>query len=413
LLQTLAPQSPFDHAAFDEQVMSTYGRFPLALVKGDGCQVWDDQGREYLDFVAGIATCALGHAHPAMVAAVTQQMQQLAHVSNLYYIPVQGELAAWLVQHSCADRVFFCNSGAEANEGAIKLARKYGHTKLGIESPVIITAQASFHGRTLATITATGQPKYQQNFSPLVPGFHYVPYNDFAAITAAVATLDQEQRQVAAILLEPLQGEGGVHPGQVEYFQQVRQLCDRTGILLILDEVQTGLGRTGTYWGYEQLGIEPDVFTSAKGLGGGVPIGALLCQKFCDVFQPGDHASTFGGNPLACAVSLAVCQQVEQQDLLHNAQMRGEQLRAGLQLLLTQYPQHLQEVRGWGLIDGLELRADSPLTAGDLVKAAMAKGLLLVPAGSQVLRFVPPLIVTAAEIDRALQILAAVLQELD
>jgi acetylornithine/N-succinyldiaminopimelate aminotransferase len=413
LLQTLAPQSPFDHAAFDEQVMSTYGRFPLALVKGDGCQVWDDQGREYLDFVAGIATCALGHAHPAMVAAVTQQMQQLAHVSNLYYIPVQGELAAWLVQHSCADRVFFCNSGAEANEGAIKLARKYGHTKLGIESPVIITAQASFHGRTLATITATGQPKYQQNFSPLVPGFHYVPYNDFAAITAAVATLDQEQRQVAAILLEPLQGEGGVHPGQVEYFQQVRQLCDRTGILLILDEVQTGLGRTGTYWGYEQLGIEPDVFTSAKGLGGGVPIGALLCQKFCDVFQPGDHASTFGGNPLACAVSLAVCQQVEQQDLLHNAQMRGEQLRAGLQLLLTQYPQHLQEVRGWGLIDGLELRADSPLTAGDLVKAAMAKGLLLVPAGSQVLRFVPPLIVTAAEIDRALQILTAVLADLD
>jgi acetylornithine/N-succinyldiaminopimelate aminotransferase len=413
LLPTLATQSPFDQATFDEQVMSTYGRFPLALVKGAGCQVWDDQGRQYLDFVAGIATCALGHAHPAMVTAVTQQMQQLAHVSNLYYIPVQGELAAWLVQHSCADRVFFCNSGAEANEGAIKLARKYGHTKLGIESPVIITAQASFHGRTLATITATGQPKYQQNFSPLVPGFHYVPYNDFAAIAAAVATLDQEQRQVAAILLEPLQGEGGVHPGQVEYFQQVRQLCDRTGILLILDEVQTGLGRTGTYWGYEQLGIEPDVFTSAKGLGGGVPIGALLCQKFCDVFQPGDHASTFGGNPLACAVSLAVCQQVEQQDLLHNAQVRGEQLRAGLQLLLTQYPQHLQEVRGWGLIDGLELRTDSPLTAGDLVKASMAKGLLLVPAGPKVLRFVPPLIVTAAEIDRALQILTAVLADLD
>jgi acetylornithine/N-succinyldiaminopimelate aminotransferase len=413
LLPTLATQSPFDQAAFDEQVMSTYGRFPLALVKGAGCQVWDDQGRQYLDFVAGIATCALGHAHPAMVAAVTQQMQQLTHVSNLYYIPVQGELAAWLVQHSCADRVFFCNSGAEANEGAIKLARKYGHTKLGIASPVIITAQASFHGRTLATITATGQPKYQQNFSPLVPGFHYVPYNDFAAIAAAVATLDQDQRQVAAILLEPLQGEGGVHPGQVEYFQQVRQLCDRTGILLILDEVQTGLGRTGKYWGYEQLGIEPDVFTSAKGLGGGVPIGALLCQKFCDVFQPGDHASTFGGNPLACAVSLAVCQQVEQQDLLHNAQVRGEQLRAGLELLLTQYPQHLQEVRGWGLIDGLELQADSPLTAGDLVKAAMAKGLLLVPAGPKVLRFVPPLIVTAAEIDRAVQILANLLSDLD
>jgi acetylornithine/N-succinyldiaminopimelate aminotransferase len=412
LLQTVTAPSVFDTDDFDTHVMATYGRFPLALVRGSGCQVWDDQGREYLDFVAGIATCSLGHAHPAMVAAVTQQMQQLTHVSNLYYIPVQGELAQWLVQHSCADRVFFCNSGAEANEGAIKLARKYAHTKLGIESPVIITAQASFHGRTMATVTATGQPKYQQNFSPLVPGFHYVPYNDFAALESAVTALDQGQRQVAAIMLEPLQGEGGVNPGQREYFQQVRQLCDRTGILLILDEVQTGLGRTGTYWGYENLGIEPDVFTSAKGLGGGVPIGALLCQEFCNVFQPGDHASTFGGNPLACAVSLAVCRQVEQDDLLTNARLRGEQLRTGLQLLLSQHPQHLQEVRGWGLIDGLELKADSSLTAGDVVKAAMAKGLLLVPAGTKVLRFVPPLIVTAAEIDRALILLELVLQEL-
>ncbi len=412
MFQTVAAPSIFDTADFDAHVMATYGRFPLALVRGSGCQVWDDQGREYLDFVAGIATCSLGHAHPAMVAAVTQQMQQLTHVSNLYYIPVQGELAQWLVQHSCADRVFFCNSGAEANEGAIKLARKYGHTKLGIASPVIITAQASFHGRTMATITATGQPKYQQHFSPLVPGFHYVPYNDLAALESAVASLDQDQRQIAAIMLEPLQGEGGVNPGQVEYFQQVRQLCDRTGILLILDEVQTGMGRTGKYWGYENLSIEPDVFTSAKGLGGGMPIGALLCQEFCNVFQPGDHASTFGGNPLACAVSLAVCRQVEQDNLLVNAQLRGEQLRTGLQLLLSQHPQHLQEVRGWGLIDGLELRADSSLTAVDMVKAAMAKGLLLVPAGVKVLRFVPPLIVTAAEIDRALILLELVLQEL-
>ncbi len=412
MLPTAAAPSLFNTADFDADVMATYGRYPLALLRGSGCQVWDDQGREYLDFVAGIATCALGHAHPAMVAAVIQQMQQLTHVSNLYYIPVQGELAGWLVQHSCADRVFFCNSGAEANEGAIKLARKYAHTKLGIESPVIITAQASFHGRTLATITATGQPKYQQNFSPLVPGFHYVPYNDFAALESAVTALDKDQRQVAAIMLEPLQGEGGVNPGQVEYFQRVRQLCDRTGILLILDEVQTGMGRTGKYWGYENLGIEPDVFTSAKGLGGGVPIGALLCQEFCNVFQPGDHASTFGGNPLACAVSLAVCRQVEQENLLANAQLRGEQLRTGLQLLLSQYPQYLQEVRGWGLIDGLELRADSSLVAGDMVKAAMDRGLLLVPAGTKVVRFVPPLIVTAVEIDRALMLLESVLQEL-
>ncbi len=392
-------ETPFDQQEFDRQVMTTYGRFDLALVKGSGCQVWDDQGKEYLDFVAGIATCTLGHAHPAMVMAATQQMQQLTHVSNLYYIPVQGALAKWLVEHSCADRVFFCNSGAEANEGAIKLARKYGHTRLGISDPVIITAEASFHGRTMATITATGQPKYQKNFSPLVPGFHYVPYNDLEAMKAALTKLSG---RVAAIMLEPLQGEGGVNPGQKEYFQQVRQLCDQNRILLMLDEVQTGMARTGKYWGYENLGIEPDVFTSAKGLGGGVPIGALLCKESCNVFQPGDHASTFGGNPLACAVALSVCQTVECKNLLDNAATQGDRLRAGLQALVTKYPEHLLEVRGWGLIDGLELQADSAIAAGDVVKAAMAQGLLLVPAGPKVVRFVPPLIVTTEEIDRAL-----------
>jgi acetylornithine/N-succinyldiaminopimelate aminotransferase len=399
----MSPESendtPFSSTEFDSNVMTTYGRFKLALVKGAGCQVWDDQGQEYLDFVAGIATCTLGHAHPAMVAAATQQMQRLTHVSNLYYIPVQGELAKWLVDHSCADRVFFCNSGAEANEGAIKLARKYGHTKLGIENPVIITAQASFHGRTMATVTATGQPKYQQNFSPLVPGFHYVPYNDLEAMKSALTELSG---QVAAILIEPLQGEGGVNPGDREYFQQLRQLCDQQQILLMLDEVQTGMGRTGKYWGYEHLGIEPDVFTSAKGLGGGVPIGALLCKESCNVFQPGDHASTFGGNPFACAVALSVCQTVESENLLANAAQQGDRLRAGLQKLVVKYPQHLKEVRGWGLIDGLELQASSSIGAADVVKATMQAGLLLVPAGSKVLRFVPPLIVTKAEIDRAL-----------
>jgi acetylornithine/N-succinyldiaminopimelate aminotransferase len=396
-----AKDKPFSKEEFDRQVMTTYGRFDLALVKGAGCQVWDDQGQEYLDFVAGIATCTLGHAHPAMVTAATQQMQQLTHVSNLYYIPVQGELAKWLVEHSCADRVFFCNSGAEANEGAIKLARKYGHTKLGITDPVIITAEASFHGRTLATVTATGQPKYQKNFTPLVPGFHYVPYNDLEAMKLALTELSG---RVVAILLEPLQGEGGVNPGQKEYFQQIRQLCDDQQILLILDEVQTGMGRTGKYWGYENLGIEPDVFTSAKALGGGVPIGALLCKEFCNVFQPGDHASTFGGNPFACAVALSVCQTVAAENLLANAATQGDRLRAGLQALITKYPEHLLEVRGWGLIDGLELQANSPINAGDVVKAAMAQGLLLVPAGPKVVRFVPPLIVTGAEIDRALSL---------
>lgn len=404
--------SEFSPETFDNSVMATYGRFPLALERGEGCRVWDTQGREYLDFVAGIATCTLGHAHPTLVEAVTQQIKTLHHVSNLYYIPVQGELAKWLIEHSCADRVFFCNSGAEANEGAIKLARKYAHTVLGIADPTILTAHASFHGRTLATITATGQPKYQKNFDPLMPGFDYVPYNDIQAVKDAIAQLDTNERKVAAILLEPLQGEGGVCPGNVEYFQQVRQLCDEKGILLILDEVQVGMGRTGKMWGYENLGIEPDIFTSAKGLGGGIPIGATLCKKFCDVFQPGDHASTFGGNPFACAVALSVCQTLERENLLENVQQRGEQLREGLKAIAQTYPTHIAEVRGWGLINGMELNADSQLTSVEVVKEAIAQGLLLVPAGPKVVRFVPPLIVASAEVDRALQAVEQVMLKL-
>ena len=397
--------SPYDPAGFNDSVMTTYARFPLALDRGAGCQVWDTQGKEYLDFVAGIATCTLGHAHPALVETVTRQIQTLHHVSNLYYIPVQGQLAKWLIEHSCADRVFFCNSGAEANEGAIKLARKYAHTVQRIKEPLILTANASFHGRTLATITATGQPKYQKDFSPLVPGFHYVPYNDIAAIKEAIGELDEGDRRVAAILLEPLQGEGGVRPGDVAYFQQIRKICDETGILLILDEVQVGVGRSGKLWGYENLGIEPDIFTSAKGLGGGIPIGAMMCKKFCDVFQAGDHASTFGGNPFACAAALCVCETIERENLLQNVQERGEQLRNGLKAIAAKYPDQITEVRGWGLINGMELNADTQLTAADVVKGAIAEGLLLVPAGPKVVRFVPPLIVTEAEVNMALQAL--------
>ncbi|MBW4553179.1 MAG: acetylornithine transaminase [Aphanocapsa sp. GSE-SYN-MK-11-07L] len=415
LIQAPATSAPDDgslFASFDQAVMSTYSRFPLAIERGAGCKLWDTEGREYLDFVAGIATCTLGHAHPALITAVTEQINKLHHVSNLYYIPEQGALAQWLIQHSCADRAFFCNSGAEANEGAIKLARKYAHTVLNIANPVIITANASFHGRTLATITATGQPKYQQNFSPLVPGFAYVPYNDIAALEAAIAELDSPERQVAAILLEPLQGEGGVCPGDRVYFEHVRQICDQKGILLIFDEVQVGMGRTGQLWGHQTLGVEPDMFTSAKALAGGIPIGALLCKSFCDIFQPGDHASTFGGNPLACAAALAVCQTIEQEQLLENVQARGEQLRAGLRAIAQKYPTLVAEVRGWGLINGMELQAETSLTAADIVKAAMAEGLLLVPAGPKVLRFVPPLIVTAAEVDQALAAVAKVLNHL-
>jgi acetylornithine/N-succinyldiaminopimelate aminotransferase len=394
--------NPFSPESFNSHVMTTYGRFPIALEKGKGCRVWDTEGREYLDFVAGIATCTLGHAHPAMIEAVTRQIQTLHHVSNLYYVPVQGELAQWLTEHSCADKVFFCNSGAEANEGAIKLARKYAHEKLNIENPVIITALASFHGRTLATITATGQPKYQKGFSPLMPGFHYVSYNDIDALEDAIADLDKNERQVAAIMLEALQGEGGVRPGDVAYFKRVREICDEKGILLILDEVQVGMGRSGKYWGYENLGIEPDIFTSAKGLGGGIPIGATLCKSFCDVFEPGSHASTFGGNPFACAVALAVCQTLEKENLLSNVQKRGEQLRTGLHAIASQYPHLIADVRGWGLINGMEIKEDVALTSSDVVNSAIKAGVLLVPAGPKVLRFVPPLIVMAEEVDEAL-----------
>lgn len=407
-IQTLVEQatiasSPFDTDSFNQAVMSTYARFPIALERGAGCRVWDTQGREYLDFVAGIATCTLGHAHPALVEAVTRQIQKLHHVSNLYYIPEQGELAKWIVQHSCADRVFFCNSGAEANEAAIKLVRKYAHTVLQIEKPIILTARDSFHGRTLATITATAQPKYQKNFEPLVPGFHYVPYNDIGAVEAAISELDEGDYRVAAILIEPLQGEGGVRPGDIAYFQKLRQICNETGVLLIFDEVQVGMGRSGKLWGYECLGVEPDIFTSAKGLGGGIPIGAMMCKSFCDVFQPGEHASTFGGNPFACGVALSVCQTLERENILQNVQDRGEQLRDGLRAIAAKYPNHITEVRGWGLINGLVLNPDTQLTAPEVVKAGIDEGLLLVPAGPKVVRFVPPLIVTQTEVEQALQ----------
>jgi len=400
--QPLNLSTPFTSEEFDEYVMKTYARYPITLERGAGCRVWDVDGREYLDFVAGIATCTLGHAHPVMVKAVTEQIQTLHHVSNLYYTAAQGELAKWLVQHSCADRAFFCNSGAEANEGAIKLARKYAHEVRGIADPVILTAHASFHGRTLATITATGQPKYQKGFSPLVPGFYYVPYNDIAALEQAIAEFDKDQPRIAAILLEALQGEGGVRPGDTAYFQQIRQICDETGILLICDEVQVGMGRSGKLWGYENHGIEPDIFTSAKGLGGGIPIGAMLCKESCNVFQPGDHASTFGGNPFATAVALAVCQTLEQENILQNVQERGEQLRAGLSTIAQRYPDKVSDVRGWGLINGLELKKDIDLTSAQVVQSAINQGVLLVPAGPKVVRFVPPLIVSTAEIDQAL-----------
>ena len=410
--QTLVPEvlpekndAAFQPAVFDQHVMATYGRFPVAMERGEGTRLWDSNGREYLDFVAGIATCTLGHCHPTMVEAATAQIRKLQHVSNLYYIPEQGELAQWLTERSCAARVFFCNSGAEANEGAIKLARKYGRTQLGIEAPIVITAKSSFHGRTLATVTATGQPKYQKNFNPLMPGFHYVPYNDIAALKASITELDRKQRQVAAIMLEPMQGEGGVCPGNPVYFKQVRQLCDELGILLILDEVQVGMGRTGNLWGYQTIGVEPDIFTSAKGLGGGMPIGAILAKKHCDLFQPSEHGSTFGGNPFVCGVALAVCKTLEADSVIENVRLRGQQLRDGLDSLAQKYPKLCKGVRGWGLINGLVLNPDIETVALDVVKAALSERLLVIPAGAQVVRLVPPLIVSKADVEEALALL--------
>ena len=404
----------FDRDRFDNSVMATYGRFPIAIEKGEGCLLWDTEGKKYLDFVAGIATCTLGHAHPALIAAVTEQIKKLHHVSNLYYIPEQGQLAQWLVEHSCMDKVFFCNSGAEANEAAIKLVRKYAYSTLDkVEQPIILTAKASFHGRTLATITATGQEKYQKGFNPLPGGFAYVPYNDITAVENAIIDLDEGTlSRVVGIMIEPLQGEGGVRPGDLDYFLRLRKICDENKILLVFDEVQVGVGRSGKLWGYENLGVEPDILTSAKGLAGGIPIGAMLCKDSCAAFEPGNHASTFGGNPFVCASALAVLQTLERENILHNVQARGEQLRVKLRAIAQKYPNLFTEVRGWGLINGIELRSDIDFTSIDFVKAAMEEGLLLAPAGPKVLRFVPPLIVSQAEVDEAARILETAIDKL-
>ena len=387
--------------------MNTYSRFPLTLERGSGCWVWDDNGQRYLDAVAGIATCCLGHSDRAMRRALSRQLRRLQHVSNLYTIPEQEQLARWIVQHSCGDSVFFCNSGAEANEAAIKLARKHGHLRRGIERPVILTAAASFHGRTLAAVTATGQPKYHRGFEPVVDGFDYFPYNDLAAFQSLLQSHEAQGPAVAAVLIEPLQGEGGVNPGDKTFFQELRRLCDASNILLILDEVQVGMGRSGSWWGYEQLGIEPDAFTLAKGLGGGHAVGALVVRSHADVFEPGDHASTFGGNPFACRAGLTVGQEIERRNLLRNVQERGDQLQVGLEALVGRYPTLFQGVRGWGLLKGLVLDPDGGVTAPQLAASAIDHQLLLVAAGPNVLRMVPPLTISGREVRQLLERLDA------
>ena len=387
-------------------VMATYGRFPLKLEQGQGVWVQDSNGRRYLDCVAGIATCTLGHSDRALRRALSKQLRKLQHVSNLYAIPEQEQLASWIASNSCCDQVFFCNSGAEANEAAIKLARKYGHSRRGIENPLILTARASFHGRTLAAVTATGQPKYHRGFEPLPDGFAYFDYNDIPSLEAA---LQQHSDRAVAVLLEPLQGEGGILPGDPAFFARLRQLCDERQLLLISDEVQVGMGRSGTLWGYEQLGIEPDAFTTAKGLGGGFPIGALAVKNQAAVFEPGDHASTFGGNPFACRAGLTVAQEIQRRGLLEHVASRGKQLQDGLQELVERYPQLLVGCRGWGLLQGLVLKPDCGCTAPQLAKAAIDQQLLLVAAGPTVLRMVPPLVISAREVRQLLRRLDATL----
>ena len=406
-LRAVGVSKPSAQAASASAVMNTYSRFPLTLVRGKGCWVWDDKGNRYLDAVAGIATDTLGHSDRVMRRSLHRQLRRIQHVSNLYRIPEQEELASWLVHNSCADSAFFCSSGAEANEAAIKLARKHGHHRRDIERPVILTAAASFHGRTLAAVTATGQPKYHKGFEPVVEGFDYFTYNDIDSFEAALQKHEADGPKVAAVLIEPLQGEGGVNPGDRTFFQTIRERCSERNILLILDEVQVGMGRSGRLWGYQQLGIEPDAFTLAKGLGGGHAIGALLVKAEADLFQPGDHASTFGGNPFACRAGLTVAMEIERRGLLQHVEQRGAQLQQGLELLVERYPNLFEGSRGWGLLQGLVLRDNSDFTAPQLAAAAIDQRLLLVAAGPRVLRMVPPLVMTRREVQQLLERLDA------
>ena len=378
--------------------MNTYARFPLTLVQGEGAYVRDDAGNQYLDFISGIAVNTLGHAHPKLTAALAEQAGTMLHCSNLFHIPKQQQLADQLTRLSGLSAVFFCNSGAEANEGAIKLARKYFYDS-GSPRRTIITATQSFHGRLLATLTATGQDKVKTGFDPLPPGFVHVPLNDIEALKAAV------NEQTAAVLLEPLQGEGGVNVADPTYLQAVRALCDERGLLLMLDEVQTGIGRCGTMFAFEQAGIVPDILTLAKGLGGGVAIGAMLAsEKVAASFGPGTHGSTFGGNPLACTAALTVLGVIESEHLLDNVKERGDQLRQGLRELSTQFSV-IRQVRGQGLLIGAELSIE----AAPLVSAARAQKLLILMAGPNVLRFLPPLNVSADEVDEALKCMQTIL----
>ena len=371
-------------------IMNTYRRLPLFLVKGRGNRVYDNEGKEYIDFVSGLAVINMGHCNMRLTVALQKQAQKLVHTSNLYYTEPQVRLARLLVDNSFADKVFFCNSGAEANEAAIKLVRKYFKEK-GSYRYEIITAYNSFHGRTLATLTATGQEKFHRGFEPLVPGFIYVPFNDPSAVEKKITD------KTAAIMIEPVQGEGGVNVPDPSYMRFLREICDAKGILLVFDEVQTGIGRTGKLFAYEHYGIAPDIMTLAKGLGGGLPIGAMVTtDHIASAFKPGDHASTFGGSPLVCSVAVEVIKMLtEDHILLENCRRMGEYFYNKLLHLKTRYPALIKDVRGKGLMIGMELTIDG----NRIVRECIDRGILINCTMGKVLRFLPPLDISQREID--------------
>lgn len=386
----------------EQYYMPVFARYNIVLSHGEGPYVYDNEGKKYLDFLAGIAVNLLGHAHPKLVSAIAQQAGKMIHCSNLYYTEVQATLVKKLAAVSGLDKVFIANSGAEANEGAIKLARKYAKT-LNSGRVEIISAQHCFHGRTLATLTATAQPKYQEGYEPLPGGFKYVDYNDIGALKAAVS------EKTCAILLEPIQGEGGINMPDENYLKEVRQLCDESGVLLILDEIQTGMGRTGTVFAYEQYGIVPDIVTIAKGLAGGMPIGAFIAsEKIALAFHSGDHGSTFGGNPLACAAANSVLTEIEEAGLLANAQQTGAYFRDALLQLKGKYPEIITDVRGKGLMLGAELS----MPGRDIVNSCQEAGIIINCTAGNVLRFVPPLIIQPIHVDEMVAVLDKVLAKI-
>lgn len=378
--------------------MQVTRRVPVTLVRGQGVYVWDDEGRRYLDFVGGWASASLGHAHPALVEAIQRQAATLIQASNQFYTVPQLELARLLVESSCLQRVFLCNSGAEAVEGSVKLARRYGKLKRN-GAYEVITAVNSFHGRTLAMVAATGQPHYQESYTPLPSGFVNVPYNDVAAIQAATT------EQTCAVLLEPVQGEGGVIVPDPDYLRRVRAWCDAQGLLLILDEVQTGMGRLGALFGYQLFGVEPDILALAKGLGSGVPIGAFLAKEHAAVFTFGDHGSTFGGNPLASAAALAVVRTMLEEEIPARVARLGEHLTQRLRELEDRYPQ-VAEVRGLGLLQALVFHEE---IGQQVLEGALERGLLLNRVRPNAIRFMPPLVVTQEQLDTAIDIVGEVL----